>query len=71
MLGRKLLFRNIIPNDFDNTVEELVISWFFGFRSFFKIFLAGLMSRIRVRLMIWSEISMDLWIQNGLPQKLL
>jgi hypothetical protein len=33
MLGRKFYFRNIIPNDFGNTVKELVISWFFGFRS--------------------------------------
>jgi hypothetical protein len=39
---------------FNNTVKELVISWFFGFRSFFKMFLAGRMSHIRVRLMIWS-----------------
>ena len=54
MLGRKFYFRNIIPNDFGNTVKELVISWFFGFRSFFKMFLAGRMSHIRVRLMIWS-----------------
>jgi hypothetical protein len=35
-------------------VKELVISWFFGFRSFFKMFLAGRMSHIRVRVMIWS-----------------
>ena len=54
MFGRKFHFRNIIPNDFSNTVKELVVSWFFGFRSFFKMFLASLMSRIRVRVMIWS-----------------
>ena len=54
MFGRKFYFRNIIPNDFGNTLKELVISWFFGFRSFFKMFLSGLMSHIRVRVMIWS-----------------
>jgi hypothetical protein len=54
MFGRKFHFRNIIPNDFGNTVKELVISWFFGFRSFFKMFLAGLMNDIRVRVMILS-----------------
>jgi hypothetical protein len=36
------------------TVKELVISWFFGFRSFFKMFLTGRMSHIRVSVMIWS-----------------
>jgi len=30
------------------------ISWFFGFRPFFKMFLADLMSHIRVRVMIRS-----------------
>ena len=54
MFGRKFYFRNIIPNDFGNTVKELVISWFFGFRSFVKMFLSGRMSHIRVRVMIWS-----------------
>jgi len=54
MFGRKLHFRNIIPNDFGNTVKKLVISWFFGFRPFFKMFLVDLMSYIWVRVMIWS-----------------
>lgn len=50
MFGRTFHFRN----DFGNTVKELVISWFFGFRCFLMMFLAGLISHIRVRVMIFS-----------------
>jgi hypothetical protein len=36
VFGRKFYFRNIILNDFGNTVKELAISWFFGFHPSLK-----------------------------------
>jgi hypothetical protein len=58
-LKKKEKKRNIIkkeiPSDFGNTVKEMVISYFFESRSFFLIFLAGLISHIRVRAMICSD----------------